>query len=585
MKIQQRIALHFALQFIILFIALFTLTLLMFVFIVSLLTEDDFRKNPQVGLTENVPLSTTIKKDGTVQLGEKWIELLKVHNMWLQIIDSNGDVIYTANTVDDLATSYTANELLHINEEKMLGDYRIDTYYSHSWGEMPHYYLFGYYEPTKKLLTGLIEQFGQDGAVVEQQQNTLQQELEKLNGVLYIFQQDESILTFGKESLLPSNKLNLFSLMHEPGRYKGDIAFYSDPHWNTTWLLYSTEDGQEIYEDEWFFQKEIQAILLAGCISLLIAIIFSIWNGYRYGRPLLLMTKWIDRIDAGQFDVFTEKEKRAVFKKSGKVRFKYRLYQEVIQALNIATKKLEQSTKERQQLEKTREEWMAGISHDIRTPLSSIQGYGYLLESKQYTFSTDEMQEMGKTIREKSDHIVQLVNDFSLVFELKNHVLELQLESVELNRWLMQYIQSYQRDLTLQHVQLTFNKAEHPLYAAIDPKWFIRVLDNVIFNAIKHNPENTAIHVNMNEQGFNNVITVQDNGVGIDENALKTLFDRYYRGTNTGERKDGSGLGMNIAKGIVELHNGQITVQSILGKGTTIIITLPKIKSVHKQGE
>src|SRR5690625_5459211 len=76
--------------------------------------------------------------------------------------------------------------------------------------------------------------------------------------------------------------------------------------------------------------------------------------------------------------------------------------------------------RDREQLEKTREEWMSGISHDLRTPISSIQGYGHMLESNKYDFSQNELQGSGKVIREKSDYMVGLVEDFALVFKLKN---------------------------------------------------------------------------------------------------------------------------------------------------------------------
>ena len=83
-----------------------------------------------------------------------------------------------------------------------------------------------------------------------------------------------------------------------------------------------------------------------------------------------------------QYDeVFTEKERKKIFKKKGKIRHRYKLFQEVIQSFYTMTKKLDKAQQERKRLERTREEWMAGISHDLRTPLSTIQGYGHLLES------------------------------------------------------------------------------------------------------------------------------------------------------------------------------------------------------------
>ncbi|WP_042477580.1 sensor histidine kinase [Bacillus ndiopicus] len=572
MKLQRRIAFHFTLQFVILFVALFAFVIILMMFLANVLANEELKRNLPSGLVTNIPLAAVIKND-IVTLDDQWIDLLGENHMWLQILNEQGDVISAVNTPDSLPNTYTVNELLQIEEARTLNGYDVSTYYT-SWLSDANYYLFGYYQPTKSLLDNWFERFGQTETVSAQDAEILQKELISHNGVLYIFKNGEIIQTLGEAKKLPTAPLSIIAMKHEPGEFGGEFAFHNSPNFNTAWALYIPKDDHT--KKTWFFKKEVQITFLAGLISLIIAIILSFWNGYRYGRPLFMMVKWIDRIEAGQFEVFTEKEKRKVFKKSGKTRRKYRLYQEVIQALRTMAQKLDIANKERKQLEKTREEWMAGISHDIRTPLSSIHGYGHLLESNQYTFSPEEMQEIGKTIREKGDYIIQLVDDFSLVFELKNNALELNLEEIELNKFVQQSVQAFQKDLTIQPVELIFRGTENPLHALLDPKWFIRVLDNVIYNAIKHNPTGTQIQVNLFQDNFNHIIQIQDNGVGIDEYALETLFDRYHRGTNTRERKDGSGLGMNIAKGIVELHHGSIDVQSKLGEGTTITISLPK---------
>jgi signal transduction histidine kinase len=100
-----------------------------------------------------------------------------------------------------------------------------------------------------------------------------------------------------------------------------------------------------------------------------------------------------------------------------------------------------------------------------------------------------------------------------------------------------------------------------------------RALDNLIFNALIHNSENAKVHITLMA---NNSITIKidDNGKGMDSAELDSLFERYYRGTNT-TRTEGTGLGMAIAKQIVELHGGSILVESELGKGTCVTVDLP----------
>jgi signal transduction histidine kinase len=101
------------------------------------------------------------------------------------------------------------------------------------------------------------------------------------------------------------------------------------------------------------------------------------------------------------------------------------------------------------------------------------------------------------------------------------------------------------------------------------------MLDNLIFNAIKHNPDNTTITISTAIKSDHVLITIQDDGIGMDEETQKNLFDRYYRGTNTTEKTEGAGLGMSIAKAICELHKGHIEVKSTPHEGTAIILHIP----------
>jgi signal transduction histidine kinase len=106
-------------------------------------------------------------------------------------------------------------------------------------------------------------------------------------------------------------------------------------------------------------------------------------------------------------------------------------------------------------------------------------------------------------------------------------------------------------------------------------KWFERMIDNLVFNAVKHNPTGTKITVRVQKSTLFVNVMIEDNGVGMDEETVEQLFDRYYRGTNTDERIEGAGLGMSIAKNIAELHRGIVHVQSVPDEGTVVTVSLP----------
>jgi len=184
------------------------------------------------------------------------------------------------------------------------------------------------------------------------------------------------------------------------------------------------------------------------------------------------------------------------------------------------------------------------------------------------------LQGIGKVIREKSDYMVGLVEDFSLVFKLKNSSIAIDKTVVDMNRFIKKVLAKFQNDLTLKDYTFHFEPGDESYNAAIDPKWFVRVLDNLIYNAVKHNSINTTITIRLKQERENLRIDILDDGIGMDEEFLNNLFDRYYRGTSTQERSEGEGLGMSIAKAIIELHKGDISVQSKKDVGTTVTILL-----------
>lgn len=110
---------------------------------------------------------------------------------------------------------------------------------------------------------------------------------------------------------------------------------------------------------------------------------------------------------------------------------------------------------------------------------------------------------------------------------------------------------------------------------SIDPQLFRRALQNLITNALVHNPEDTAVEISIQSRMDDQVhIFIRDNGVGMEKDEIEKLFSRYYRGTNTREKSEGTGLGLAIACQIITLHGGEITVKSQPGKGTEFKISI-----------
>ena len=157
--------------------------------------------------------------------------------------------------------------------------------------------------------------------------------------------------------------------------------------------------------------------------------------------------------------------------------------------------------------------------------------------------------------------------------KLKNNKSILKKEKVNIVSLVKNSVIDILNDSRYSEVDIRVEYSEDRIFIDIDRVLIQRVLNNLIYNALVHNDENISIVVSVYKND-NTYITISDNGKGISESDLENIFDRYYRGTNTGEAHRGSGLGMSIVKQIVNAHNGDIKINSILGKGTDIEIIL-----------
>src|SRR4029453_923426 len=146
------------------------------------------------------------------------------------------------------------------------------------------------------------------------------------------------------------------------------------------------------------------------------------------------------------------------------------------------------------------------------------------------------------------------------------------LREIDLDELVRCSVLKYVNDATMSEYQFLYVGDERPLMVEADEIWLQRLMDNLLSNAVKHNPPGVVVTVSILRMNNKACIRIIDNGKGMDEETLHHLFKRYYRGTNTEESTNGSGLGMSIAKSIVEAHGGEIQVQSKVRQGTKIEI-------------
>ncbi|WP_270501271.1 sensor histidine kinase [Clostridium butyricum] len=309
--------------------------------------------------------------------------------------------------------------------------------------------------------------------------------------------------------------------------------------------------------DSVMYQSKI-IIIITLIIDAIIALIFGYLFSRKLTKPISEIITNIDILSKGNYNLYT-KEKG--------------IYKAVFENINDLSSTLRENENQRKELESMREEWLANITHDIKTPLASIQGYAEIISDKDYEFTRDEMQEYTEIIYSKSKYIRELVDELNLSTRLKNNALSLNKQNTNLVALLRNVVIDILNDSRYENRNIEFNSNIDVIEKEVDVMLLKRALTNLIFNAVVHNNESVQVKVDIKKIDKIN-ISIKDNGNGINTKDLEHIFDRYYRGTNTGEAHKGSGLGMAISKEIINNHGGEIQINSKLGCGTEILITL-----------
>lgn len=251
------------------------------------------------------------------------------------------------------------------------------------------------------------------------------------------------------------------------------------------------------------------------------------------------------------------------------------LFTDIYVALNKLDVEIRQSDKIQSDTDRARNDWIANITHDLKTPLSPIKGYAELLVDHPET-ETQSVQEYGSIILKNISHTEKLINDLKLTYQLDSGAVPFHPHEVRFTRYIRELVIDIVNDPAFTARDIRFESNVSEFNAAIDPDLFHRAVQNLIINALVHNPSDTKVTISISSELKNRAcVFICDNGIGMSEAEQSELFSRYYRGTNTKEKSEGSGLGLAIAKQIVMLHGGDITVKSKPGYGTEFAIVIP----------
>ena len=244
---------------------------------------------------------------------------------------------------------------------------------------------------------------------------------------------------------------------------------------------------------------------------------------------------------------------------------------------DMMRKELKRARKREKYMKKERNMLLANISHDLKTPITSIKGYVEGIQDG-IADTPEKMKRYLDTIHTKAEVIDDLVNNLSVFSKLELSRLIFEFKEGDINLFMRDFVDDYRLDLEKNGINLETDIPTDEVIVRMDYEKMSRVFSNLIDNAVKYRSEdNPTLSVSTMCSDGGVYVNISDNGIGIDENELKNVFDGFYRVDSSRSIK-GSGLGLGIAKQIVEKHGGKIWLKSDgLGKGTTAVVFLPKI--------
>ncbi|MBB3111373.1 signal transduction histidine kinase [Paenibacillus phyllosphaerae] len=578
--VRRRLAVRFGLQLAGAGLLLVVLAAVILVWILAKFEEIEIRRNfAPTGISRLISKSQT--DDNGLIADPVLLERLRQDGGWLQSLDDDGNVIQSFNAPGDLPERYVPGQLMDYWIGGEPYPYRLGLWIQEKEG-VTYTLLYGSRSPTEDLLSRLIDDGKlEDGrlafsaATLEMlgQRDGWVQVLDRNGHEIASWERpEESPTTYALQDLALqiANNDGVGTLMDT--RYDQKTGY--------TWVYqYPMSEAQRHAMPIPGMMPEVQ-VMIGGLVAfllgaLLLFIVLSIWYANRFGTPLIHILGAIRRLGAGVYPELPPqqpKRRKFSFRRKDSRKRRNRIFGEVFESLETLTAALRTGREAAERTQRTREEWIAGVTHDMKTPLASIQGYAHMMAAGKYSWTEEEVRKFASVILEKSEYMDKLINDLSLTYRLRSGDLPVEFEMLDVRDLLQEAVIRASGRPEYEAGKVQCSVPSTTVLSELHPPWFERIVDNLVANAFLHNPPETVLSIALTHgaDGQSWRIDFADNGKGMDEETLERLFDRYYRGLNTESGAEGSGLGMAVAKELVQAMGGRIEAHSELGQGTVV---------------
>jgi len=228
-----------------------------------------------------------------------------------------------------------------------------------------------------------------------------------------------------------------------------------------------------------------------------------------------------------------------------------------------------------------KKDFVSGVSHEMKTPLSIIGGYAKLLRDET-DLTEEEKKEYLDLIISETERLTALTSNMLRLSRMDSEDIRPKYQRFSLDEQIREAVVLLEPKWSAKELELDVDLA--PVWAWGDSELLLQVWINLIGNAVKYTEPGGMIRVGLTESGDRHVITVADTGCGMDQEVLSHVFDRFYQG-DTSRRKEGSGLGLAIVRRIVELHDGAVSAKSEPGQGSVFSVELPRKETGGEEPE
>ncbi len=341
---------------------------------------------------------------------------------------------------------------------------------------------------------------------------------------------------------LPMDSLTDFQFKLLTDQFSSDFSlqkhqFTSDNGQNYTILLFGDRDIiMSAVERSW---RSFLTLLTLAYGTMVLFFIF--WLNRRIKKPLQLLCQELNSFEKGKFQLATYHGPRE--------------FVEIFDSFNDMSHRLQRSEEERQHLEAAKQKMLADISHDLKTPITVVQGYAKALRDG--VVPPDERTQYLQIIEQKATGLNELINTFYEYSKMEHPDYSLTLGPHDICNYLRDFVAERYAGLELDGFQLEVDIPEQHIFCDIDTVQLSRAFDNIVNNSAKHNPKGTTLYFSLQTWENQVKIILADNGVGIPKEIQQAIFEPFVVG-ETSRSNYGSGLGLSVTKKIVQAHNGTI---------------------------